>query len=115
MHEFQPNIIALQETKLPPNITYNIKKYNMYNKNRNSDGGGVALYINNILPSSPLPLQTTLEATAAKVWYKNQNITFCSLYLPPGIDFPTNEFISLLNELPSPFMILGDLNSKNNC
>ena len=115
MHEFQPNIIALQETKLPPNISYNIKKYNLYSKNRNSDGGGVALYVNNVLPSSPLPLQTNLEAIATRVWYKDKNITFCSLYLPPGVDFPTNDFISLLNELPSPFMILGDFNSKNNC
>ena len=115
MHEYQPSIMALQETKLPPSIAYNIKKYNAYNKNRNADGGGVSLYINNVLPSAPFQLQSNLEAVAATVWYQNKKITFCSLYLPPGIAFPTENFINLLDELPKPFMILGDFNSKNNC
>ena len=79
MHEYQPSIIALQETKLPPNISYNIKKYNAYNKNRNADGGGVSLYINNVLPSTPFQLQSNLEAVAATVWYQSKKITFCSL------------------------------------
>ena len=114
-HEYQPNIIALQETKLPPNIVFNIKKFKVYHKNRNADGGGVALYINDILPSSPVPLQTNLEATAATVWYENKKVTFCSLYLPPGVNFPKDEFKNLLNELPTPFLILGDFNSKNTC
>ena len=68
-----------------------------------------------MLPSSLFPLQSNLEAIAATVWYNNTKVTFCSLYLPPGIAFPTDSFTNLLEELPKPFMILGDFNSKYNC
>ena len=111
--EYQPSIIALQETKLPPNVNYNIKKYQSYNKNRNADGGGVSLYISNEMPATAVQLDTELEAVAATVFFENLKLTICSIYLPPGIEFPTDNFDELLNKLPSPFIILGDFNSKN--
>ena len=115
MTEYQPNIIALQETKLPPNINYNMKKFHIYNKSRNADGGGVALYISKELPVTSIELNTDLEAVAATVHYENSKLTYCSLYLPPGVDFPVANFCDLLEKLPSPFLILGDFNSKNTC
>ena len=60
-----------------------------------------------------MQLQTNLEVVAATVWYQTTKLTVCSLYLPPNVPFPKDEFKDLLNELPSPFLILGDFNSKN--
>ena len=113
--KYNPNIIALQETKLPPNITYEIKKNKFHNfhKNGAAHGGGVALYISKNLPTKEVQLQTNLEAVAATVWYQHTKMTACSLYLNPDIPFPINDFIALLDELPSPYLILGDFNCKN--
>ena len=73
----------------------------------------MSLHINKDLPTKELHLRSTLEAVATTVWYQNTKITFCSLYLPPAVAFPKDEFIDLLSELPTPYLILGDFNCKN--
>ena len=113
IQEYQPEIIALQETKLPPGHIYNNRKYHIYRKDRSAHGGGVALMIDKNLSHSLINITSPLEVVAATIHYKNQNITICSLYLPPGIAFPERDFKLLLPKLPKPFLILGDTNSKH--
>ena len=111
----QPEIIALQETKLPPGETYNNSKYFLLRKDRGAHGGGVALMINKNISYIPVTLNTPIEAVAATFHYQNQKITICSLYIPPvrPLEFPTNDLKNLLNNLPKPYLILGDVNSKH--
>ena len=111
--KYNPHIITLQETKLPNEIKYENKRFTMYYKNRDGDGGGVAILINNNIPAKQLMIQTPLEAVAATVYYQNIELTVCSLYLRPGEQLPRNEIINLLELLPSPFLILGDVNGKH--
>ena len=85
--KYQPDIIALQETKMPPNEEDPKRKlanYNFIRKDRDANGGGVALMFNKNLPYTKVNLNTTLEAVAATTYYKNIKLTICSLYLPPG-------------------------------
>ena len=107
IQEYQPEIIALQETKFPNSHTYNNRQYHIYRKDRSAHGGGVALMISKNLSHSPLNITSPLEIIAATVHFKNQNITICSLYLPPGIAFPERNFKLMLDKLPKPFLILG--------
>ena len=113
LQEYQPEIVALQETRLYGGYTYKNNKYHIYRKDRNANGGGVALMINKNLSHTPLQITSPLELIAATIHYKDQNITICSLYLPPGIAFPEREFKLILPKLPKPFLILGDTNSKH--
>ena len=111
----QPEILALQETKLPPGEPYQHSTYFLLRKDRNADGGGVALMINKNISYIPITLNTPLEAVAATFHYQNQKITICSLYIPPvpPAQFPVNHLKTLINSLPKPFLILGDVNSKH--
>ena len=61
---------------------------------------------------SPLPIVTDLEAVALTVVLDKQ-ITTCSIYLPPHAAFTNADIQSLLDQLPSPFLLLGDFNAHN--
>ena len=109
----QPDIIALQETKLPKEAKFHNKKYSIIRKDRDGDGGGVALLINNNNRYVPITLNTPLEAVAVTTYYLNNKITVCSLYLPPREVVTSDQLTDLINSLPKPFLILGDLNGKH--
>ena len=65
------------------------------------------------IPCTYVTLRTPLEAVAVKMFYQELTITVCSLYLPNEGNFPTTDFKNLLDELPTPYLILGDYNSKS--
>ena len=116
LSKYHPEVVALQETKLPPNEKFPIwfiKRYFIYQKNRTAHGGGVALMIHKDVSHSLLNIATNLEAVAATIHYNNQNITVCSVYLPTDNPFPENDFKNLIASLPQPFLILGDTNTKH--
>ena len=115
MHDHNPGVICLQETKLGNSIYNPGLNYNMYHKSpRNGDRahGGVAIIINKSIQHSNIPLNTNLQAVAIRACF-DQEITVCSLYLPPRSGFTLNEIQLLINQLPPPFLLLGDFNSHN--
>ena len=114
--KYNPEVTALQETKMPPDELFPIhfrRKFSIHKKNRTAHGGGVALMINTNIRHTKLNIATNLEAVAATIHYHNQNITVCSMYLPPEEPFPENEFKTFISNLPQPFLILGDTNTKH--
>ena len=114
--KYYPEVMALQETKLPPNEKFPIfltKKYIIHQKNRTAYGGGVALMIHEDVSHSLINIATNLEAVAAIIYYHSQNIAICSIYLPPDDPFPENDFKTLTASLPQSFLILGDTNTKH--
>ena len=48
-----------------------------------------------------------LQAVAARVTL-NRVVTFCSIYLPPSDHVAKTDLINLIEQLPSPFVLLGD-------
>ena len=64
------------------------------------------------LQYSPLPVVIDLQAVALTVVLDKQ-ITICSIYLPPRAAFTNADIQSLLDQLPSPFLLLGDFNAHN--
>ena len=112
----RPSIICLQETKLAPNSLCQIRGYTTHRKDLVSDTvahGGVLLAIHHSVPTRPVPLRTGLQAVAASVQSSHTRFTVCSVYLPPGIALPVAELRQLVAELPSPFLLLGDLNAHH--
>lgn len=122
--ETDTTCLCLQETKLAPDAKFNIKKFKAYLKNLDVEEdehshGGVAIFIRNHISSYQVPLRTTLQAVAVSVKC-HKRITLCSLYLPPvqaereqDVQRLKQEMQSLLDQLPKPFIVLGDFNAHH--
>lgn len=114
--DFNPSVICLQETNFKNNHCAKINQYNHVFKNRINNNyacGGVTTYIHNSIFYEEIQLQTNLEAVATKVLLSLGYLTICNLYLPNSYDFQTQEIIELINQLPLPFIIVGDLNAHS--
>jgi hypothetical protein len=72
----------------------------------------VALLVNNAHLFSKVQLNTPLQAVAARVTL-NKVITFCSIYLPPSDYVSKVDITNLIEQLPSPFVLLGDFNGHS--
>lgn len=113
--------ICLQETKLHPNAYFKIQGFKAYLQNLHIDEdqtphGGVAIYVKSGISSYRVELQTPLQAVAVSIKC-HKPITVCSLYLPPGGGrndwFQSQDMQNLIDQLPKPFLILGDMNAHH--
>ena len=110
------NIICLQETHLRPNSTFNLHHFTSYHTNHiNNDKacGGVAIFVSDDFISTPIQLNTRLQAVAVKV-SSHLSYTLCNIYLPPRERIISTEIENLLSQLPSPFCVVGDFNAHHN-
>lgn len=123
--ENQIDLLLFQETKIPKSFSYNIPNYYLYRTDRPHTrgrySGGTAIYVHSSISHSPVISNNTptLEHTSVTIHTDNNNtLQVSSVYIKPGIPFPTQEITALLNNAPSSFLA-GDLNSKhlnwNNC
>ena len=114
INKTKPKILALQEIKLSdisPNV---FKNFNVYKKLRTvAGGGGVCLAVHTQIPSTPIALNTVLEAVACKVHFKDLDLNICNIYFNDNADITYNNFKQLIDSIPSPKLILGDINAKH--
>ena len=111
-----PAIVCLQETFLKTEDKINLKGYTMYDYIHQAGdraSGGSSIIINNSIPQIQIPLNTNLQAIAVKTTL-HVTIHICSIYLPPNDQINEAELENLLQQLPKPFIIMGDFNSHNN-
>lgn len=112
----KPNILCLQETHLRPSQTNFLTQYTIFRKDRlnyHHPSGGVAIIVQKSVACQHLQLQTSLEAVAVRAIIFDRLITVCSLYIPPDYRLSSVEFENLTNELPEPYLIIGDFNAHN--
>ena len=109
-----PIAICLQETHLKETDKINIKHYAMYNHyaqtDRASGGSSIAVHSNYI--HSEINLKTNLQAIAIRLSL-DKTITLCSVYIPPNHQVQTQELTNLIQQLPAPFILMGDFNAHN--
>ena len=79
---------------------------------REDPHGGVSIIINKSIHHSNVPLDTDLQAIAIRATFERE-ITICNIYIPPRTRFTLNDIQSLINQLPTPFLLLGDFNCHN--
>ena len=115
IHDFNPGIICLQETMLGDSIFNPGLNFNVFNSpppTGERAHGGASVIIHKSLQHSPIPLDTPLQAVALSVLL-NRKISVCSLYLLPSLDFDLHDLQSLVDQLPVPFLLLGDFNAHS--
>jgi len=114
LEQYQPICVCLQETLLKTNQHYSPSGYSLIKSEPIRDDGherGTAILVNNHFNYETIELQTNLQACAIKLILE-KTYTICSLYLP-FINVDKQDIDNLLNQLPEPFLLLGDMNAKS--
>lgn len=75
--------------------------------------GGVAIIALKSLACHPISLNTVLEAVAIRTIIFNKLITVCSVYISPDFSLVSSDFEALVDQLPEPYILIGDLNAHN--
>ena len=111
---YQPCVLALQETLQSDCTKKSLSGYSVLHRSsgRDSTSGGVALLINQNMLSSPVDLDTNLQAVAARISF-GKTVTVCTIYLPPSVPFRGADLYHLFEQLPRPFIVVEDFNGQN--
>ncbi|GBN87600.1 hypothetical protein AVEN_206551-1, partial [Araneus ventricosus] len=112
---FHPVCIGLQETFLSSNNPLELRGYNSVRKDAatgSNHSGGVYISTSNLYPSIPLTLHTSLQAVTVQVHARTLD-TVCSVYLPPHDVISQQDLDVLVDQLPTPFILLGDFNGHS--
>ena len=110
---YNPQAICLQETLLQDTDNIDFRGFTLLNTFSGiGPHGGSSILIRQGVLHSPVNLTTNLQAVAVRLTL-HVAVTLCSLYIPPSHNIQQRELDSLVNQLPTPFIIMGDLNGHN--
>ena len=111
---YKPAVFGLQESFSTSSKTPSFSGFNILTKHFLNDRAtrGVALLINKSYLFSEVHLNTPLQAVAARVTL-NRVVIFCSIYLPLSDHVAKTDLINLIEQLPSPFVLLGDFSGRS--
>lgn len=115
LHDLDPIILCLQETKLSPMKNLSLKNFTVYRRDCLSEGnakGGVLIAVQTTIHSQPLNLTTELQAIAVRVHLQTP-VTICNIYLHQADDITLSNLEQLTQQLPKPFILTGDFNAHN--
>ena len=115
INEKKPVAVCLQETFLKDTDNFNLKYHSCYFKHFTGNeqaSAGVAVIVNNSVPHHSVKLDSTLQAVAVSISL-NKTVTLCSVHLPPSSPIHARKLDNLLNQLPKPFISMGDFNSHH--
>lgn len=104
-----PAVVCLQETLVTENNTLSLSGYTCLCSYVNR---GICLCIRNDFVYSPIVLQSALEVFAARISF-SKAITVCSVYLSPSQSITKKQLLELIDQLPSPYIIIGDFNAHS--
>ncbi|GFV81271.1 CCHC-type domain-containing protein [Trichonephila clavipes] len=107
IRQYHPVCVALQETFLKSCHTTKIRRYGCVRKDTEGPSvyGGVCIFTSLDVPSSTLPLRTSLQAVAVRI-HSTSLITVCCLYLPPNTVIHQHDLNNLVDQLPAPLSYL---------
>ncbi len=115
IQKHNPTALCLQETKLSPSKNFFLKNYKIFRHDCTAGGnakGGVLIAASSIIHSEPIPLNTELQAVAAKI-FLDTPVTVCSIYVHHTDALTPTMLTKLTHQLPPPFLLTGDFNAHN--
>lgn len=92
-----------------------LNKYNVFRSDREHASrlsGGVAIVIKTGIATQEIKLKTKYEAVAVTVIHF-KTITICNIYLEPHLTVTLNDLETLLEQLPEPYLLVGDFNAHS--
>jgi endonuclease/exonuclease/phosphatase family metal-dependent hydrolase len=115
IRDFNPSIICLQETHFKATDNGFLKGYTVERLDDltgHRAHGGVTIAVREALYTSRIRLNTPFQAVAVTV-YAPQHITVCNVYLPESAPVTRSNLEALVQQLPRPFLLLGDFNAHD--
>jgi ribonuclease HI len=115
INQLTPTCICLQETNFSSDYCASLRGFEHFFKNRlqgNRASGGVAIFVKPYTFPEQVLLNTHLEACAVQIRFPLK-VTICSVYLPNSSSLNVKDLNDLVNQLPIPFILLGDFNSHH--
>ena len=112
MYKGKPGVLCIQETMLP-NQKNNSLNYNELFKEGQANYwayGGVAIFIQETIPTKKLPLSTPLQALAARINIGRQ-VNIVSIYNSRSRDISGKLLSTFSQQLHKPVTSTGDFNS----
>ena len=111
----KPKILILQETKKKENESINFNGFDKIYKlcRLGNRGGGVCIAVHSSIPAVQLNIDSELEAVACTVFFKDVKFNICNVYFNQDANVNSITFTNLINSIPSPKIILGDINGKH--
>ena len=114
LNEYNPKVVCLQETFLKDKNQLNIKHSQSYD-HLYTDGhrasGGVSILVRKDVPQQQIN-DSELQVIAVKTTL-HKSINICSIYIPPLDLINDKNLDKLIEQIPKPHILLGDLNSYN--
>ena len=110
-----PSAFCLQETFLKTDDQLNIRDFIAYHyiySEGQRPSGGSSILVHSSCPQRAIKLVTNLQAVAVSVTL-DKEITICSVYIPQNFHLETGHLDTLLKQLPSPYILVGDFNGHN--
>ena len=86
--------------------------YNYVYTDGHKPSGGSSILVHDSCPQREVELKTDLQAVAVSV-SSDKEMTFCSVYILPNFSLHPRQLHSLLQQLPSPHILVGDFNGHN--
>ena len=111
LNQFDSKVVALQECKLGEGQPAP-REYSPFYSTRGGPEGRAALLIHRSVPCTPITLDTGLPAVAATITL-GKTFHIVSLYLPPDLAVRKEELEHLFDQLPKPFLVVGDFNAHS--
>ena len=90
----------------------NYYSYNYIKQHTDRPSGGSSIIVNNNITHGEITLNTNMQAVVISATLL-KTITVCSVYIPPNEEPKELEMNNLMEQLPRPFVIMGDFNSLN--
>ena len=117
LHQENPDFLCLQELKVPDSESnYNLHRlYESYLKLPQDNvipKGGTMISVKKTIAHSLIHLNTPLQAVAINLHSGNLR-SLCSLYLPPGENLTERQILQMIDQLPTPTLIVGDFNAHS--
>ena len=111
----KPDVLRLQETLLSKQTNFKLKNYKGLLKEGHTyirASGGVAYFINEIIPYQKVTLNTRLQAIAARINI-GRDVAIFSIYNSRSHDIRENLLSILFQQLSRPVILTGYLNNYN--
>ena len=120
MFENEIHVLALNETRLDSSVSDNeicIPQYTLLRKDRDRNGGGVAIYVHESIPFNQVTTDSIgqMEALCINVCLKNTTpVIFLNWYRPPSSRIELfdqyENFLAFASSLKGQLIIMGDTN-----
>lgn len=112
--QYQPSVIAIQETHLKPTNTPSLPGYKVFSKIASDQSAheGVLLAVKSNIQCIELQLSTNHQIIAVSL-HLDHSIIIGSIYLPSNTPFQAEDLSSFLQLNTMPKILAGDYNAHN--